>query len=153
MSSTDDLRIAFFNPAMQQAFRLMVIEGMAERWGSLDESLNSDLDDIQAHYGEDCVLVAVDGKQLIGTGILLLRAPEGEIVRMSVHHAYRRRGVATRLLAELVRRASEMGINRVVVETNAEWKDAQRVYEASGFTFTHSAAGDFGAENFYEVLI
>jgi ribosomal protein S18 acetylase RimI-like enzyme len=138
---------------MQGAFRLLVLEGMAERWGSIDESLNRDLDDVDTHYGSDCVLVALDGPQIVGTGVLLLRAVEGEIVRMSVHRDYRRRGIARRLVAELLQVASENGVSRIVVETNAEWTEAQDLYEASGFAFTHSSPGAFGRENFYELMI
>jgi GNAT superfamily N-acetyltransferase len=138
---------------MQEAFRLLVLDGMADRWESVDESLNTDLDEIDAHYGDDCVLVALDGALVVGTGILLLRAPEGEIVRMSVHRDYRRRGIATQLVADLLHFASEHGLTRIVVETNAKWKEARNLYEASGFLFTHSAPGAFGRESFYELLI
>jgi GNAT superfamily N-acetyltransferase len=99
VSGRDDIRIARFELAMQEAFRLLVLDGMAERWGSVDESLNPDLDDIDTHYGNDCVLVALDGPLVVGTGVLLLRAADGEIVRMSVHRHYRRRGIAKKLLA------------------------------------------------------
>jgi GNAT superfamily N-acetyltransferase len=149
----EDLRIAPFDPAMQDAFRLLVLDGMEERWGFVDESLATDLEDIDAHYGNDCVLVALQNAQVVGTGILLHRAAEGEIVRMSVHREYRRRGIATQLLAKLVHLASEYGVNRIVVETNAKWKEARNLYEASGFTFTHSTPGAFGRETFYELLI
>lgn len=153
VSAGVDIRIARFDHAMQSAFRLLVLDGMAERWGSVDESLNTDLDDIDTHYGHDCVLVALDGLQVVGTGILVLRGAEGGIVRMSVHRDFRRRGIATQLLAELVRLAKEYGVNRMVVETNSKWKDAQLLYESSGFMFTHSAPGAFGRESFYELLI
>jgi GNAT superfamily N-acetyltransferase len=137
---------------MQNAFKSLVLEGMAEHWGSVDESLNTDLDDIGTYYGNDCVLVALDDALVVGCGILLLRSAEGEIVRMSVHRDYRRRGIATLLLTELIGIASEYGITRIVVETNAKWKEAQSLYEASGFKFTHSAPGAFGLESFYELL-
>ena len=145
--------IARFDHAMQDAFRLLVLDGMAERWGSLDASLNTDLDDIDAHYGGDCVLVALHGALVVGTGILLLRTAEGEIVRMAVHRDYRRRGIAARLVAELVHVASECGVDRIVVETNAKWQEARSLYEACGFAFTHSAPGAFGRESFYELVI
>jgi hypothetical protein len=56
-------------------------------------------------------------------------------------------------LAELIHVASEYGLNRIVVETNAKWKEARNLYEASGFKFTHSAPGAFGRESFFEFLI
>jgi GNAT superfamily N-acetyltransferase len=153
MSPGGDIRIAPFDRTMQDAFRQLVLHGMADRWGSIDESLNIDLDDIDAHYRNDCALVALDGEQVIGTGILILGSAEVEIVRMSVHHDYRRRGIATQLLAKLVQLAYEHGVSRVVVETNAKWKEARNLYEAFGFRFTHSAPGVFGRENFYDLLI
>jgi GNAT superfamily N-acetyltransferase len=153
VNAGEDIRIERFDPAMQDAFRTLVLDGMAERWGVVDESLNTDLDDIDAHYGSDCVLIAVDCGMVVGTGILLIRATEGEIVRMSVHRDYRRRGIARQVLAELVNLAADYGVKRIVVETNAKWIEARNLYEASGFKFTRSAPGAFGRETFYELLI
>jgi GNAT superfamily N-acetyltransferase len=132
----DEIRIERFYPDMQGAFRTLVLDGMAERWGAVDDSLNTDLDDIDTHYDRDCVLMALDGSTVIGTGILLVRATEGEIVRMSVHRDYRRRGIATQVLAELVNLATSYPVKRIVVETNARWIEARNLYEAFGFKFT-----------------
>jgi len=153
VSAEDEIRIERFDSAMQDAFRTLVLDGMAERWGAVDETLNTDLDDIAAHYASDCVLIALDGATVVGTGILLIRAGEGEIVRMSVHRSYRRRGIARRVLAELVDLATGYGVKRIVVETNAKWIEARNLYDAFGFTFTRSAPGAFGRETFYELLI
>lgn len=153
VSAGDEIQTVRFDHAMQDAFRLLVLDGMAERWGSIDDSLNPDLDDIDAHYGTDCVLVALDGSLIVGTGILVLRGLEGEIVRMSVHREYRRRGIARQLLAELIHLGTENGVSRIVVETNARWTEAHNLYEDSGFIFTQSAPGAFGRENFYELVI
>jgi ribosomal protein S18 acetylase RimI-like enzyme len=153
VTAGEGVRIERFDPAMQDAFRTLVLDGMAERWGAIDESLNTDLDDIDTHYGDDCVLVAVDGATVIGTGILLLRATEGEIVRMSIHRNCRRRGIARQVLAELVNIAAGYGVKRIVVETNTKWIEARNLYEAFGFRFTRSAPGPFGREAFYELLI
>jgi GNAT superfamily N-acetyltransferase len=148
-----EIHIERFDPAMQDAFRTLVLDGMAERWGVVDESLNTDLNDIDAHYGRDHVRVAIDGATVVGTGILLIRATDGEIVRMSVHRNYRRRGIARQVLAELVNLAAGYGVKRIVVETNARWIEARNLYEAFGFTFTRSAPGAFGQETFYELPI
>ena len=99
------------------------------------------------------MLVALDNAVVVGTGILLIRAPEGEIVRLSVHRNYRRRGIARQLLAQLTRCASEDRVNRIVVETNAEWGEARNLYESAGFNFTRSAPGAFGRESVYELQI
>jgi GNAT superfamily N-acetyltransferase len=153
VSPGSDIRITRFDHGMQEAFRVLVLDGMAERWRSVDESLNTDLDDIDTHYSNDCVLVALDGARVVGTGILLLRETEGEIVRMSVHRDYRRRGIATQLLAELLHLASEYGVKRIVVETNAKWKEARSLYEVIRLQVHPLAPGVFGRESFYELLI
>lgn len=141
-------RIAHFNPAMQDDFRSLVLYGMAERWGSVDASLTPDLNDVDGRYSNDIVLVALDGKRVVGTGILVLR-PAAEIVRMSVHRDHRRRGVATQVLSALVQEGRAHGVEHIVVETNATWTDARALYERAGFTLTHCADGDFGPEAFY----
>ena len=125
VNAGNDIRIECFDPAMQDAFRTLVLDGMAERWAAVDESLNLDLDDIDTHYDNDCVLVAVTSDTVVGTGILLVRATEGQIVRMSVHRDYRRRGIAGRVLAELMNLATRYGVKRIVVETNAKWVGAR----------------------------
>ena len=153
VSAGDDIRIVAFAPALQDAFRRLVLDGMAERWGTVDQSLNTDLDDIAISYDGDCVLAALEGALVVGTGILLLRVPEGEIVRMAVQRDYRRRGIATRILTELIGLASERGVNRIVVETNARWTEARNLYEKSGFEFSHSVPGAYGVESFYELHV
>lgn len=56
-------------------------------------------------------------------------------------------------MSELIHLASERGINRIVVETNAKWSEARNLYEKGGFKFTHLAPGAFGDESFYELTI
>jgi GNAT superfamily N-acetyltransferase len=145
------LRIAHFRPSMQEAFQWLVLDGLAERWGSVDEFLNPDLRDIDARYGEDIVLVALDDEQVVGTGILVLRPTAGEIVRMSVHRAHRRRGIASMLVSSLLQLARAQDVGHIEVETNANWTDARAFYEKLGFTFSHCAPGDFGQEALYEL--
>jgi ribosomal protein S18 acetylase RimI-like enzyme len=99
-----------------------------------------------------CLSLLMVNESLV-RGILVLRTPEGEIVRMSVHREYRRLGIAKRLLIALVGRAAECGLDRVVGETNAKWKEARKLYEGSGFTRTHTRAGPIGREVFYGLVI
>ena len=153
MSTGSDLRIERFDLTMQDAFRDLVLDGMAERWGVVDASLNTDLVDIDRYYVNDCVLVALDGDTVVGTGILLLRGAQGVIVRMSVHPRHRRKGIATQVLAGLVNYAKRCDVRHIVVETNADWVGARSLYETFGFGFTHSAPSAFGLETFYELLI
>jgi GNAT superfamily N-acetyltransferase len=147
------VRIERFRPAMKDRFRQLVLDGLADHWGAVDATLNPDLADIETVYGNDVVLVAVQGDELVGTGILVVRPPAGEIVRMSVHRDHRRRGIATTLVSELCRAARARGVDHLVVETNAAWSDARAFYEKTGFAFTHHEAGSFGQEAFYAMAL
>jgi GNAT superfamily N-acetyltransferase len=138
---------------MQAAFRQLVLDGLAEHWGEVDESLNPDLEDVAFSYRDDTVLVAIEAGQPIGTGILVLQPPAGQIVRMSVHRDHRRRGIGATLMAVLIQSARDHGIDHLVVETNAAWTEARTFYEMSGFTFSHYAPGTFGSEAFYEMRL
>ena len=90
-----DVRIARFRREDQAAVRGLIIEGLVERWGSVDPDLNPDLDDIATTYADGVVLVAWTGDAIVGTAALVPRPnAEREIKRMSVATPHRRRGVA-----------------------------------------------------------
>jgi GNAT superfamily N-acetyltransferase len=138
---------------MQSAFRQLVLDGLAEHWGEVDETLNPDLEDVGFTYRNDVVLVAVEAGRPVGTGILVFQPPAGEIVRMSVHRDRRRRGIGATLVSALIRSARAQGLDHLVVETNAAWTEARSFYEQTGFRFTHAAPGTFGSEAFYEMRL
>jgi GNAT superfamily N-acetyltransferase len=136
-----------FSSADQQEVKRLVLAGLGEHWGFVDESVNRDLDEIAASYRDGVFLVAkVDGI-VVGAGALIPRSRGvGEIVRMSVAKQLRRTGIARRILRELIARASQFGVKRIVLETTAAWREVVAFYVANGFTITHEAEGAFGAE-------
>lgn len=127
-----------FEPDDQDAARALVLTGLGEHWGFIDETLNPDLDDIAGHYPPETAdfLVVEDAKgNLIGTaGLIREDAETGRIVRMSVAKAARGRGIGKRLVAELESIASARGYRRLVCETTHDWTDAIALYTATGFT-------------------
>jgi ribosomal protein S18 acetylase RimI-like enzyme len=129
------IEIRPFRPADQPAVRALVLAGLAERWGTLDETRNPDLDDIHASYIRPggTVLVAEQAGRVVGTGTLAVRNGTGQIVRMSVVPELRRQGLARRLVAALVADARQRSLARVVVETTRTWQSAVALYEACGF--------------------
>jgi GNAT superfamily N-acetyltransferase len=142
----NELRIEAFTQEDQDAVRALILEGLRERWGPLDPSLNADLDDIARSYGGAEVLVArLDGR-VVGTGTLVLRGDVGEIVRMSVATDLRRRGIGRALVDALLDAARARDLPRVVLETTAEWTDAVNFYERCGFAQTHVEIGRFGRD-------
>lgn len=127
-----------FAPADQEAARALILEGLGERFGFIDEARNPDLDDIAARYlalGHVVLLAEVAGA-VVGTGALLFE-PDGvtcQLVRVSVRRDLRRSGIARAIVASLLVVARERGRRRVWVETDEPWHDAIALYERMGFT-------------------
>ena len=60
-------------------------------------------------------------------------ATSAEVKRMYVAPAHRNAGLARVMLAELERRATEMGYARLVLETGGRQPEAVALYESSGY--------------------
>ena len=139
-------------PDEQDAVRSLILEGLGEHWGSVDPTLNPDLDDLAVTYAAGRILVATDDGTVVGTGTVIRRdATTAEIVRMSVIRTYRRTGLGRRLVEELVATARGWGMSRVVLETSAHWTEVVEFYVRCGFTQTHFESGSFGRDAWFEV--
>ncbi|CAG7845011.1 hypothetical protein USB125703_01266 [Pseudoclavibacter triregionum] len=83
---------------------------------------------------ESILLIDPDGEPA-GHGALFSR-PEPrtlELRKVAIRPAYRRRGHARKLLAELERRAVERGAERIVLDTGPKQPDAIALYDAVGY--------------------
>ncbi len=121
----------------------LIIEGLAERWGHYDPTKNPDLQFFTETYKNSLILVADNGNAPVGVGILRPSVNgASEIVRMSVRQGLRRRGIASKILTELIAAARKGGANAVRVETTATWRSAVAFYETHGFRRTHVQQGD-----------
>jgi GNAT superfamily N-acetyltransferase len=131
-----ELLIRPFTAADQSAARNLILEGLGEHFGFIDESYNPDLNDIMAHYiapGQSFIVAEIHGK-IVGTGALISEDERvGRIVRMSVARDERRKGIGQALIAHLIQRARERGFTRLVLETNLAWDDAMGFYRHCGF--------------------
>ncbi len=91
-----ELCIRSFEVGDQEQARWLILEGLGEHFGSIDETLNPDLDDILYTYiiPGHVFLIACMGREMVGTGALILHG-EGisEMVRISTRKDYRRRGI------------------------------------------------------------
>jgi GNAT superfamily N-acetyltransferase len=138
-----EITLAPFRPEDQAAAKALVLEGLAEHWGWLDPSLNPDLNDISESYAQGAFVLARIAGTLVGTGALI---PEGEdsvrVVRMSVARAWRRHGIASRILAALLDEARARGCRQVVLETTSTWQDATGFYLRHGFQIIGHWDGD-----------
>ncbi len=135
-----------FRAADQAEARALILTGLGEHWGWIDETLNPDVDDIAEHYAPeraDFYVVEDANGALIGTGGLIQEDAEtGRIVRMSVAKDARGRGIGKRLVAQLESAARARGYRRLVCETTEGWTDAIALYIATGFTDIGAWDGD-----------
>ena len=124
-----------FAPHDQIEARALIVAGLGEHFGFIDETLNPDLNDIAVAYAHGAFLVARDAGVVVGTGALTPQLDGSAIVsRMSTAAAHRRRGVARAVLSALAVAARERGCTRLVLGTNADWQDAIAFYTAFGFS-------------------
>jgi GNAT superfamily N-acetyltransferase len=143
-----------FEHADQEVVRWLIIEGLGEHWGSIDLSLNQDLNDMQASFGHGRILVAEDSSGIIGTGTILPRLDGvAEIVRMSVSRESRGTGVGQLLALSLVEVAMSWSCERVIVETASHWTEVVAFYQRCGFRITHEVDGPFCRDTFFELIL
>lgn len=87
--------------------------------------------------GSRCYLVArlgaSDERRLVGYGGLQLVADVAHITTLTVSEDVRRRGVATRLLVDLLREARARGAASATLEVRVDNVPAQRLYARLGF--------------------
>ena len=130
----------------QVAARALILTGLGERWGWIDESLNPDLDDIARHYAPGLFLVARLDGELVGTCALLpepeTTLPTARIVRMSVRRDVRGQGIGRAILTALCDAAVYRGYQQLVLETTSTWTDAIGFYTRYGFTWVGEHAGE-----------
>jgi GNAT superfamily N-acetyltransferase len=125
------------------AARVLIVDGLAERWGALDPARNPDLQDPLASYRDGLFLVAELHGAVVGTGALRPEQPGVmRIVRMSVAKQLRGRGIGSSLLRALIASAGTEGAHTVVLETTEAWQDAVDFYHGKGFVDTHRQEGD-----------
>ena len=120
----------------QTVARQLILAGLGDHWGYIDDTRNPDVDDIEAHYNRQghLFVVAEAGVEIVGTGALVyVQADTMRMVRVSVHKGWRRLGIGRILVEHLVAAARQRGARRVVVETTRGWHDAISLYQACGF--------------------
>ena len=144
-----DDRIRPFTPADQDAVRALVLAGLQDHWGTLDPTLNPDLNDISGWYGplDGYTIVAQIGNEIVGTGTMY-RVDEltAVLVRMSVSKAHRGQGLGKSLVRSLADEARSRGYARLICETTDTWQDAINLYLATGFRIVDQRDGDFHFE-------
>jgi putative acetyltransferase len=138
-----EVTILPFQPENQAEVKDLILAGLAEHWGTLDLTLNPDLDNIASTYANATFLVAWYQGEIVGSGALVPRSNQiAEIVRMSVAAKMRRQHIGRQILEQLVQHARDTGCSKVILETTATWHEVIEFYLRFGFHVTHSQDGD-----------
>ena len=144
-----DDRIRQFTSADQEAVRALVLAGLQDHWGTLDPTLNPDLDDVGGWYGsrDGYTIVAEMNGLIVGTGTIhRVDDQTGVLVRMSVSRDQRGKGLGKALVRALEDEARERGYARLICETTDTWQDAINLYLATGFVIVDQRDGDYHFE-------
>ena len=141
----DPLLLRQFEPRDASAMRMLVLAGLGDHFGVIDETMNPDLDDITGIYHDAgaYVVIAEDHGEIVGCGILIDENPEtGRLVRMSVRSDQRGKGLGKQLVRSLLDEARGRGLKQVVCETTEDWEDAKALYRSCGFAEVGQWGGD-----------
>jgi GNAT superfamily N-acetyltransferase len=121
----------------------LILRGLGEHFGEVNESLNPDLDDIGETFAPGYFVVARSGNVLVGTGGFLPRSEStAQIHRVSVAPALRRGGIGSAIVADLLAVARTRGFERVILETTETWSEVVSFYRRLGFQPRERRDGD-----------
>ncbi len=139
------IEIRPFHPRYQAETKQLILAGLADHWGTLDLSLNADLNNIAHSYAGETFLLAFEGDTVVGCGALIREegmAGYGRIVRMSINKANRRQGIGARILRELEETAVQRQFLKLVLETTETWQEVVTFYLANGYRMIEHRDGD-----------
>lgn len=131
-----EFRMRPFRREDQAEARRIILEGLGDHFGTIDQNLNHDLDDIMTTYtkaGHEFIVAELEA-WMVGTGALLYEDNNrGRIVRVSVNPKFRNRGYGEAIVKHLIRLGQKNGLGQIVVETNQDWISAIDLYQKCGF--------------------
>lgn len=104
----------------------------ASRQETLDAQAGYPSDDLAAPLG--ILLLARQGAAVLGCAGMRVRPGNiGEVTRVFVEPTARGRGVGRRLMEELERRARDLGLDALRLDTRSDLVEARSLYAALGF--------------------
>ncbi|WP_420643450.1 GNAT family N-acetyltransferase [Candidatus Leptofilum sp.] len=141
-----------FHPTDQDATKKLILNGLTDHWGTLDPTLNPDLNNISRSYQGGTFLLVIIDSEIVGCGALIQEKGAkriGRIVRMSVKKENRRQGIGQLLLKHLETAAKRRKFNKIVLETTETWHNAITFYQTNGYTII----GYWGGDTHFEKII
>ena len=115
-------------------------EAAIELWGSVGDGVHIGPSDAPAELEKklkrdpDLFLVAEDAGRLMGTVIGGFDGRRGMVYHLAVAHAYRRRGIASRLMAEVEQRLISKGCIKCYLLVRPDNNAAAEYYKAIGWS-------------------
>jgi len=124
-----------FQKRDQKVARQIILSGLGEHFGFIDETRNPDLDDIKTSYLRkgNIFAVALMMRKVVGTGGLIVDGEIGHIVRVSVEKQYRRNRIGKQIVNYLLIQARQRKIKCVVTKTEHSWSEVVAFYRVLGF--------------------
>ena len=133
------LTIASGDPTDPQVMR-MIVESDSYYAGLYPAESNHLLDPSSLRAPDVSFFIARDGGTVCGFGALVATSPFGEIKRMYVDQQIRGRGIGRAILMAIERRAKDLGLTHLRLETGIRQPEAIALYRTHGFTETEPFA-------------
>lgn len=136
------------SPKWEKQAKILILEGLKEHFGWLDQGKNPDLDEIIKTYLKpgQIFLIVLSDDNLIGTGALIDESDErrkiARICRMSVKKEFRHHGVASAILSRLEEFGRSHNYSSIKIETNWDWVAPIRLYRKFGYIELGISDGD-----------
>ncbi|MFB7474722.1 GNAT family N-acetyltransferase [Kitasatospora sp. NPDC056184] len=136
-------RVRIDDPLAEPLVRELT-EEYVRRYGpeAIEEMTRYPADSWAEPHGGVLLLLLEDGEPVAGGAYKRYDARTAEVKRMWTHSAHRRRGLATRVLAELERAAAAAGYRRIFLTTGPRQPEARGLYLANGYTALFDVAAD-----------
>jgi GNAT superfamily N-acetyltransferase len=103
-----------------------------------------------AEQGGTFILLLADGAPVAGGAFKREDETTVEVKRVWTHSAYRRRGLARRVMAELEAEARRRGMRRVILTTGARQPEAVALYLSLGYEPQFDLADDWERVSYLE---
>ena len=132
----NNIEILPINMNLEKEARKLIYEGLSERFGVIDTTLNPDLQNIVENYikKDNIFIVGLYKGNIICTGALIKENDQtGRIVRMYVKKDFRRMGIARHIVKILENYGKHKKFVKIVLETTEDWKSAIKLYESCGY--------------------
>ncbi|KGP70845.1 GNAT family N-acetyltransferase [Pontibacillus yanchengensis] len=122
--------------ATQYVAKQIILQGMYEHFGYIDETLNPDLHEPLTFYdGIDNFLYIMkyNGLMICTGGLQREGLYSGRVVRLSVLQSFRGNGFANQMMHYIEKKARSEHMSYIRVETNKEWTGAISLYHSLGY--------------------